>query len=278
MAGLDYFVIVCYLALLVYVGIVLSKQVKSTEDMFSAGKNIPWWYAGISSYMTMFSAGTFVIWGGIAYRLGLVGLMICLVYGFSGFIVAFVVSKRWRAGCYSSPAEFIELRFGNKALQLYTWVISLNRVIGVALAIYSVAVIISSLVPMKGFLANAEGNFSVGWAVFIFGIVIVGYTLVGGLWAVVLTDVIQFIILTATILIVLPLMVLKAGGVSQIMANMPEGFLSPVAEEFSWIFLIGWMINNAIHMAGSWEFVQRNLTVPKPNDAKQICYLVFYIW
>ena len=266
---LDYFVIVCYLALLIYVGVILSKQVKSTDDMFSAGKNIPWWYAGISSYMTLFSAGTFVIWGGIAYRMGMVGLMICLVYSLSAFIVAYTVSKRWRSGCYSSPAEFIELRFGKTALQIYTWAISLNRVIGVALSIYSVAVIISALIPIEGFFANAEGNFSVGWAVFIFGIVIVAYTLVGGLWAVVLTDVLQFIILTTTILIILPLIWIKAGGYTEIMNNIPEGFLSPVAGEFTWLFLVGWMVNNAIHIAGSWEFVQRNLTVPEPEDAKK---------
>src|SRR5690606_41547824 len=51
-------------------------KVKNTSDLFGAGGRSPWWVSGLSGFMTMFSAGTFVVWGGIAYKHGLVAVSI----------------------------------------------------------------------------------------------------------------------------------------------------------------------------------------------------------
>lgn len=63
MVTLDYLVIAIYFLGLIAVSVIMSRRIKSSEDMFIAGRNSSWWLSGVSSYMTIFSASTFVVWG-----------------------------------------------------------------------------------------------------------------------------------------------------------------------------------------------------------------------
>ena len=96
MLSIDYFVLAIYLAGIFGVGLFLSSKNKSSADMFAAGGESPWWTSGLSSFMTMFSAGTFVVWGGIAYQHGLVAVVINLCYGAAALLVGFFVAGHWK--------------------------------------------------------------------------------------------------------------------------------------------------------------------------------------
>ena len=87
MVGIDYIVIVLYFLGLIAVSLLVSRKIKSSEDMFIAGRNSSWWLSGMSTYMTLFSASTFVIWGGVAYRSGVVAALIGNMLGFGSFLV-----------------------------------------------------------------------------------------------------------------------------------------------------------------------------------------------
>ena len=77
MQAIDYMVIILYVLGIVEAGIsVFANKMKSSKDMFVAGGQSPWWVSGLSAFMTMFSAGTFVVWGGIAYKYGAVAILI----------------------------------------------------------------------------------------------------------------------------------------------------------------------------------------------------------
>ena len=76
MVALDYITIVlCTLGILI-AGITFSKAGQSIKSFFAAGGNVPWWIGGLSLFMGFFSAGTFVVWGSIAYSYGLVAITI----------------------------------------------------------------------------------------------------------------------------------------------------------------------------------------------------------
>ena len=90
------------------VGVGLGRKVRDTGDLFRAGGQSPWWASGLSGFMTMFSAGTFVVWGGIAYRLGIVAVSINLMYGIAALLVGWFVAGRWKRLGIGTPAEFIE--------------------------------------------------------------------------------------------------------------------------------------------------------------------------
>ena len=76
MEQLDYIIILLYFLGLIAVSVVMSRKIKNSEDMFIAGRNSSWWLSGVSSYMTIFSASTFVVWGGVAYKSGLVAVVV----------------------------------------------------------------------------------------------------------------------------------------------------------------------------------------------------------
>ncbi|MFA7155720.1 MAG: sodium:solute symporter, partial [Proteiniphilum sp.] len=62
MTTIDWIFIFLDLIGVLIIGTVFSRRMKNSQDMFVAGRNSPWWVVGISGYMTVFSAGTFVVW------------------------------------------------------------------------------------------------------------------------------------------------------------------------------------------------------------------------
>lgn len=111
------------------------------------------------------------------------------------------------------------------------------------------------------------------WACVILATIVVAYTTMGGLWAVLITDMLQFIVLTLCVIAVVPLIVIKAGGAMAVIQNAPDGFFHPTAPGFSWVFLGGWLLINLFNLGADWTYVQRHLCVPSPRDAQKSMYL-----
>ncbi|TWT67860.1 sodium:solute symporter family protein [Crateriforma conspicua] len=272
----DYLVLLTYLLGIFAVGVGLSAKVKNTGDLFSAGGQSPWWASGLSAFMTMFSAGTFVVWGGIAYRLGIVAVMINLCYGVAAVLVGYFVAGHWQRIGIRTPAEFIEKRYGVGPLHFYTWSMMIYRMVGVAVALYSLSVLLVALMPLaegNPLRDPATGNLSITWAILVFGGIVVLYTMVGGLWAVLMTDVLQFIVLNLAVLFMIPLIVADAGGISSLIDRAPPGFFNPVSGDYTWFFLAGWVAIHFFMVGAEWAFVQRFLCVPSARDAKKSAYL-----
>lgn len=276
MSFLDYFVLTFYLLGMIAVGLVFARKNKSSADMFSAGGQSPWWASGLSAYMTMFSAGTFVVWGGIAYQQGAVAIAINCCYGVAAFVIGYFVAARWKKLGVGSPAEFLELRFGEPVVVFYTWAMMVFRVVGTAVALYALAVILVALMPLPDghFLQDpATGDLSVTWAILIFGGIVVAYTMIGGLWAVLMTDVLQFIVLTLAVCLLLPLILTDVGGWSSFVDQAPDGFFNIVTKDYSYYFLAGWVLIHIFMIGAEWAFVQRFISVKTESDAKKSAYL-----
>ncbi len=243
--------------------------------MFAAGRQSPWWLSGISSYMTMFSAGTFVVWGGMAYDYGFVAISISLCYGVAAFLAGMFFAAKWRRMGLSTAAEFIELRFGKVAFHFYTWwklLISFTT----GLTLYGLGVMLCPLIPLSPdnpFVNPATGVLSIDWACMILGGIVIIYTMCGGLWAVLLTSTMQFFVLLLAVVMVVPLSFAKVGGFQSFVSNAPEGFFAPTHSPFTWLFLVGWMLATMFQLGGEWVFIQRYFCVPTQKDAKKSCYI-----
>ncbi|MBN1846449.1 MAG: hypothetical protein JW810_12240 [Sedimentisphaerales bacterium] len=272
----DYLVFAIYLAGIFAVGLYFTRSNRSAADMFAAGRRSPWWLSGLSGFMTMFSAGTFVVWGGIAYEQGLVAISINLCYGVAALLVGYFLAARWRRMGIATPAEYIELRFGRAAIRFYAAVMMIYRLLGVAVALYSLAVLLTALMPLSAGnpLADpATGNVSIRWAILLFGAIVVIYTMAGGLWAVLMTDTLQFIVLNLAVLFVVPLCFLRIGDVGAWIQSVPPGFFHPANNDITWFFLLGWCLIHFFMLGAEWAFVQRYLCVPGAADARKSCYL-----
>lgn len=272
----DYIVILIYMIGVVGAGVFLSSKMKNSKDMFAAGGQSPWWVSGLSGFMTIFSAGTFVIWGGIAYQYGFVAVAINMCYGIAALLVGYFLAGYWRKLGVNSASEFLQLRFGSSIVQFYTWFQGTFGIFAVGGAIYALSKIICALIPLpEGHLLvdATTGLLSVSFTSVVLCLIVIVITFSGGLWAVLVTDVLQFVILVISVLFVVPLIFIEVGGISAFLEKAPEGFMSPVASDFTWWFLIGWVVIHFFKIGGEWAFVQRYTCVPKPKDAKKAAYI-----
>ncbi|WOO43698.1 sodium:solute symporter family transporter [Rubellicoccus peritrichatus] len=280
MSGIDWLVIGLYFVGLLVVGALFARKNTSASEMFVAGRSSPWWLSGISAYMTMFSAGTFVVWGGITYEFGMVGPVICSVYGIAAFLAGRFFAGRWHDTRLSTAAEFVQLRFGKGSFNFYTLYRGLFLSVH-GLSLYALAVMLCPLMPLDegNFLRDpSTGNLSIDWACTILALIVITYTMIGGLWAVLMTDMLQFIVLSACVIVVVPLIVKLGGSAEHIVANSPEGFFLPTAPGFSWYFLVGWMLVNCFQLGAEWHFIQRHLCVPTAKDSRKAMYLFGWLY
>jgi SSS family transporter len=283
----DWIILTAYLGGTVFIGVFLGKIVKNASDMFAAGGRSPWWLSGLSAFMTMFSANTFVVWGGIAYEHGLVAIVINICYGIAALLAGYTVAGKWKKLGIETPADYIEKRFGRGAVHFYTWFMMVFRLVGTGAALYAiarltVAVIAGENSAGEGALSSSQLNV----AILVFAVIVVAYTMIGGLWAVLVTDMLQFIILNLAVIFVIPLAIAQVGGLDTIINQAPEGFFSltePLSDsgaKYTWIFLMGWIAIHYFMIGAEWAFVQRYLCVPSEKDARKSTYLfgVLYLF
>ena len=276
MVGIDYIVIVLYFLGLIAVSVLVSRSIKSSADMFIAGRNSSWWLSGMSTYMTLFSASTFVIWGGVAFRSGFVAVLIGNILGFASFFVGRYLTGKWREMKIKSPGEYLTIRFGKRSLNFYTLLGIIGRGFHTAVALYAIAVVMSTLMtlPEGHFMAGANGHLSISWAIVILGVITLLYTVLGGFLAVLMTDVIQFGVLITVVIFMIPLSINAIGGLENFVAGAPDGYFTPVSTEYPWFWLILWFFVNSFTIGGDWPFVQRYISVPTVSDARKSTYLV----
>ncbi|HCC20788.1 MAG TPA: Na+:solute symporter [Verrucomicrobiales bacterium] len=270
----DWIIMTAYLAGTVLVGVFLGRYVKSSSDMFAAGGKSPWWISGLSAFMTMFSANTFVVWGGIAYEHGMVAVGINLCYGVAAILAGYTVAGKWKSMGIATPAEYIDLRFGRAALHCYTWFMMAFRIVGTGGALYAIARLMLAVIGGEDSMAGAAlASPQLNITILIFAVIVVGYTMIGGLWAVLMTDTLQFIILNLAVIFVIPLSLARTGGFSGFMEKAPEGFLAATSDQYTFLFLVGWVAIHYFMIGAEWAFVQRYLCVPSKKDARKSAFL-----
>ncbi len=262
MNNIDIAVILFFSALVFFCGLSFAKSGKNMNSFFAAGGNLPWWMSGLSLFMSFFSAGTFVVWGSIAYSSGWVSVSIQWTMCIAGLIIGFVIAPKWQKTNVLTAAQFITERLGLKTQKTYSYLFLLISMFTTGAFLYPVAKIIevSTGIPIEVSIISL-------------GVLILIYTAVGGLWAVIVTDVLQFIVLTAAVLIVLPLSIDRVGGLQTFVNQAPDNFFNFVNDEFSPLFLIAFGLYNLFFIAGNWAYVQRYTSVSTPKDAKKVGWL-----
>lgn len=203
---IDVLVIGLYFASLVGVGWLFSRRVKSTEDYFVGNRSYPGWVAGISLFGAQISSITFVAYPADAFKTTWLRFLICLTLPVSVFIAARYLLPFFRRGNVTSLFEYLESRFGPKTRVYGALVFLISQFIRLSVIQYLVAILMHTLT-----------GWSVPVCLLLGGVVTAYYTIVGGLEAVIWTDVIQAFILTGGGLLILGTILWKLpGGVGQV--------------------------------------------------------------
>ncbi|MDZ4807730.1 MAG: sodium:solute symporter family protein [Bacteroidota bacterium] len=267
---LDYITIIIYMVMMAGIGIFLGKYIKNISDYFKGGSAVSWIAGGISNFMTKFSTFVFVAYAGIAYSDGMVAITIMWSTIFPSLIAVFVYAKLWKRAGIISPVEFLETRFNAPIRQIFSWSGVLLKLLDDMIKLYSI-----------GIFVTAASGIPFQTAVLFCGLVVALYTVVGGFLAVIVTDVVQFVILVLATFILVPLAYQAAGGFTNMQKVIPDNmsFFNGHRGEIS--FIAVYYLTIIIKYLGNWTFIQRFYSAKSESDGKKIGWLtaaLFFIF
>jgi solute:Na+ symporter, SSS family len=242
----DHIVIVGYFLLLTVIGLYFWRRMRHARDFFVGNHDIPWWLSGVSFYMTGFSAFTFIAYSEMAYRYGFVAVTLAWSAAVAMAVGTVALSARWRRARILTPVEFLEARYSKHIRQVLAWAGLPLRIIDDGLKIYATGVFVS--VGM---------GYDLKTSIVSSGIVMLLYTFMGGLWAVIVTDYVQFIVLTIGVVALLPLVMSRLETVGTLGQGAQSGFMSAVADPFSLLYVVAFYLLVLLSYNGNWAFAQK---------------------
>jgi solute:Na+ symporter, SSS family len=259
---LDTAVITIFSVFVLGVGMLFSRKGNNIKTFFAGGESVPWFIGGLSLFMSFFSAGTFVAWGSIAYKYGWVAITIQWTMCIGALITGFWFAPRWKKTGALTAAEFIRQRLGLKVQKVYIFIFTLVNVFIKGSVLYPVSKLVSTSLHLP-LIQTTIG----------LGFLMISYTAAGGLWAVMVTDILQFVVLTASVFILLPISFDKVGGVESFTKAVPQDFFNLLNGEYTIGFIIAFALYHISYIAGNWTFVQRYTSVNSPQSARKVVFL-----
>ena len=280
--GFDYALIALYFAIIIYVGFYAAKRNKNTNEYFEGGGQIPWFLAGLSNWVSGFSAFMFVAAAGFTYKWG-IGAALIFTSATWAYLVGFLYfAKMWRRCRLSSPLQFLTRRFSPSTTYFYSLTAVIPAIVGIGQGLYILCIFVSTALGLNDAQLTIGPITLSGFQALtiVTGFVMVLYTAVGGLWAAVLSDAVQGIIIGVMTLIILPVSYLHLGqgnglvaGVQRLLAEVPEGYFTLQGPAGNVWFLIGYTINMMLGYNVAWHLVQRYNSVPDERGARKMALL-----
>jgi len=267
----EWIVLAAYLAGLVAIGIACSRRERTTADFFLGGNRIPWWAAGLSIFGTSLSAITFLSVPARAYAADWSRLLLNAGIVLVAPLVVHRYLPAFRAGGTTTAYELLERRFG----------ISLRLFGAVTFCVFQVGRM-GIVVLLPALAISAVTRIPVAHAILAMGVLATCYTVLGGIEAVIWTDVLQVAVLGGGALLLLAAAVLGIeGGVAHgYDVALDAGKLTLAHMSWSstgdalWVILLGGVFSNAlVPYTTDQALVQRYLTTPDERQAARAIWL-----
>jgi len=216
----DVVVLVVYFGGITLFGLWFATRNKTTEDYFLGGRNFPSWVIGISLIGTSISSISFLAYPGDAYKTAYLRLIITWTLPFAILLAAYVFVPFFRRGNITSAFQYLESRFGPSTRVYGAVAFIAFQLLRIAQILFLISILVREFIgwPMWACIVAA-------------GIFVAFYTVVGGIEAVIWTDVIQTIILLFGGVAVLGFIVYHLdGGLMQIIREAGESNKFALAE------------------------------------------------
>ena len=231
---LDYVVVACYLGFIAILGSSFARRQKSTDHYFTGGRRIPTWAVGLSILATLISSVTFLAYPGEGFKesswIRLVqGIMVPLVL----ICLIWFIVPMFRKVIGISTYEYFEKRFGFIP-RLYTSLsFSLMHFAKMGTVFYLMALAV-------GTMMGVISPMGLTYLIIVLGVLVVVYTLLGGIEAVIWCDVIQGLVLMgAGVMVVLTIFYKGTGPVDMVSTAWNAGKIdfTPLEPAFKWDFV-----------------------------------------
>ncbi|MCX8057511.1 MAG: Na+:solute symporter [Ignavibacteria bacterium] len=221
MSFIDYAIIVIYFIFSFSIAIIYSKRAgKNTSEFFLSGRNLPWYLAGLSMVATTFAADTPLAVTELVAKNGVSGNWLWWNFVFGGLLTVFFFAKLWRRAGIMTEVEFAEIRYSGKPAKFLRGFRALY--LGLFMNVIIMGWVNKAMVSVLVGIFNLPEN-SVFAYVIVAMLIVAVYSALSGLWGVVITDAVQFVI-AMTGCIILAIYVVSSpqvGGIDGMKSQLP---------------------------------------------------------
>ncbi|HEU5358199.1 MAG TPA: sodium:solute symporter family protein, partial [Gemmatimonadales bacterium] len=285
---LDWLVVLGYLIGALALGLALARRgTGSIAEFFVGGRSIPWWLVATSMAATTFNVDTPLYVAGLVARYGVAGNWEWWSFAGAHVLLAVLLARLWRRVGVVTDAELVELRYAGRtaaalrATRAFVFAVPINC-IGIGYAMLAMRKVIIAL-GVADRLTFLPGDSRL-WAVLVIVLVTLAYTTVSGLWGVVATDFIQYLLAMFGAFVVMVYAVHEVGGLGALTAHfrlsgagsrvnvLPTGSdaLLPFTTFLGYIGIQWWAYRNS---DGGGMFVQRLSATATEREATKAAHL-----
>ncbi|MHB1072339.1 MAG: sodium:solute symporter family protein [Gemmatimonadaceae bacterium] len=271
LTAIDWAIVVAYFLLSAGIGFAFTKRGgESLSEYFIAGRQVPWWLAGAAMVATTFAADTPLVVTGLVAANGVAGNWLWWNMVMSGMLTVFFFARLWRRAQVMTDVEFAEVRYSGKpaatlrGFRALYLALPINLIIlgWVTRAMIKILTISLGLKPVTIAGMTISGDII---AVGICFLATVAYSVAAGMWAVLWTDLVQFVIKMSAVIILAVYAVNAVGGMEKLKAGVTQHFGSESAlsvlpirvtptgiEAYAWMPLLALTVFLSVQWWAAW--------------------------
>src|SRR3954451_17944729 len=246
---LDWVVIALYFLVNLAIGFYYYRKASgSVGEFFISGRSVPWWLAGTSMVATTFGADTPLVVTGLVYKYGVAGNWFWWSFALSGMLTVFFFARLWRRAGVLTDMEFAELRYAGKPAAFLRGF----RALYLALRVNTIIMGWVNLAMAK-ILELTLGVKKLDAVMFCLGMTLL-YAVISGLWAVLWTDLLQFVLKMSMGIVLAVFAVRAVGGMGVLQARLAEHVCpsgSPYLA-FAPDWTSGWFVMFLVYLSLNW--------------------------
>ena len=261
---IDIAVVVAYLACMIGIGVYVFRKVPSFEEFMVAGRSMTTPILVCTLASTYYGLEDLFGTSEFAYNDGIVAYFGYTLLSLSIYVfAAFALSGRLRREKFISLPEILERHYGRDA-----------GILG-AVASFAYSVPAISLFAM-GRICQVTLGIEPWVGATVLGLIALTYTLLGGFWAVAITDTIQFVLMMTTVAIGIVLLMGNVGGFAAVEAVAPEGYFAPMGSMPIWLLIA--YVASLLSLLVDPGFYQRIFAAGSARQARNAILIAIALW
>ncbi len=245
----DWLVVLAYFLVNLGIGFLYYRRASgSVSEFFISGREVPWWLAGTSMVATTFGADTPLVVTGIVYRYGVAGNWLWWTMALSGMMTVFFFARLWRRAGVLTDMEFAELRYAGRPAAFLRGF----RALYLALPVNTIIMGWVNLAMAK-ILELTLGVRRLEAVMFCLGMTVL-YTAISGLWAVLWTDLLQFVLKMGMVIVLAVFAVRAVGGIPALTARLAAHDAGSGSSSLAFVpdWTSGWFLMFLVYLSVNW--------------------------
>src|SRR5262245_20976693 len=216
---IDWLIVAAYFILSAGIGFYFTRRgSESLSEYFISGRAVPWWLAGASMVATTFAADTPLVVTGLVAAHGVAGNWLWWNFMMSGMLTVFFFARLWRRANVMTDVEFAEIRYSGSPAAFLRGFRALYLAIPINLII--LGWVTRAMIKILSISLGVSPILAVG----ICFVITVAYSVAAGMWAVLWTDLVQFVIKMTAVIVLAIYAVNAVGGMDALKAGLVSHF------------------------------------------------------